>query len=232
MCRSCRILAIYFFLAIQLSASEPFFPMQPGNFWEYRTPDGKHSFRVRGFTPLAANGRIYYFVNGFAPGQLAVREEIGEGLKTYDSETGMEVLFTSFSLENNPQFNAPDRGCGIVTGKVEPNRVAGSLTTGEYPRMLQITYDVPACGEPVVQSEYFVANIGMVRRVVKVGSEIRQYDLVSARVGGHVILSKATANVTALSWQSPQQGDTALRFRLETVPSIGASTTIRYETTQ
>lgn len=219
-------------LLSRLGAMEPYFPMAPGNFWEYRTPDGKHSFRVTGFMPLSAGPHVYYFVNGFSKTQLTVREEIGVGLKLYNSETQAETLFTSFSLDQDREFLAPDRGCGMVMGRVQPDRVAATLPTGYYARMLQITYDTPACAEAVVASELFVANIGMVRRVVKVGAETRQYDLVSARVGGQVILSRTQSNVTALTWQSPQSGDTALRFRLETLPAIGALTTMHYGTSQ
>ncbi len=214
-----------------LTGSEPYFPMQPGNFWEYRTLDGKHEFSIRGFTPLSANGKIYYFVNGFASRQLTLREEIGQGLMQYDGETPGELLFTSFS-QDQPQFTAPDRGCGIVTGRVEPNRVAADLPVGHFPRALQITYDTPACAEPVIQSEYFVANVGLVRRIVKIGDELRQYDLVSARVGGQVMLADTNSSVTALTWEEPKNGDTELRFRLQVIPSIGALTTMHFNTTQ
>lgn len=230
-----RHLFLVFALLVTLSslpAAEAFFPMQPGNFWEYSTPDGKHSFRVRGFAPVATGSHVYYFVNGFAGQQLTMREEIGVGLKLYDSETQSETLFTSFSLDRDQQFAAPDRGCGITTGRVQSQRVAGTLPTGYYARMLQITYDTPACGEPVVESEFFVANIGMVRRIVRVGEETRQYDLVSARVGGQVILSNTFTNLTALTWIAPQPGDTLLRFRLETMPTLGGVTTMYFGTSQ
>jgi hypothetical protein len=225
---------IFVFLLIglhSLTASEAFFPMQPGNFWEYRTPDGTHGFSVRGFVPLSANGRVYYFVNGFAATQLTLREEIGQGIRMYDGDTATESLYTSLD-PNQPQFTAPDRGCGMVTGRLEPNRVAVSTPVGGFPRSLQVTYDTPACTEPVVQSEFFVANVGMVRRVVKVGNELRQYDLVSARVGGQVILPATDSTVTSLSWQSPRAGDAELRFRLQVVPTLGGLTRMKFASSQ
>jgi hypothetical protein len=215
-----------------LSAAEPFFPMQQGNFWEYRTPDGKHSFRVGGFTPLSTGSHVYFFVNGFGPQQLVIREELGVGLKLYDQETGADTLFTSLDPDRDPNFLAPDRGCGFVTGRVHADRVAEATPTGYYASMLMVTYDTPACGEPVVASELYVANIGMVRRVVKIGEETRQYDLVAARVGGQVILSNTQTNLTALTWQEPRQGDAVLRFRLETLPGLAARTAMHFATSQ
>lgn len=229
--QSFLFLALMSFLSA-LSAAEPFFPMEQGNFWQYRTPDGQHSFRVGGFTPLATGSQVYFFVNGFAHQQLTIREEIGVGLKLYDNETSADTLFTSFSLDHDQEFLAPDRGCGIVTGRVQADRVAATTPTGYYASMLQITYDTPACAEPVVASEFFVANVGMVRRIVKVGEEVRQYDLVSARVGGQVILAKTLTNLTALAWQEPKPGDTSLRFRLETIPAVGAVTEMHFGTSQ
>ncbi len=232
MSRLILITALLFVLASTIAASEPFFPMHPGDFWEYETADGQHGFTIHGFTPLSANGRIYFFVNGFAPQQLMIREEIGEGLRAYDGETSTESPYLPFRLDTGSQFNAPDRGCGIVTGRVEQTRVAGSLPVGDFPSMLQLTYDTPACGQPVVQSEFFVANIGMARRVMKVGDEVRQYDLVSARVGGRILVPKTNTQITALTWSEPRQGDTALRFHLRTISGVAATTTMRFGSTQ
>ena len=160
-----------------------------------------------------------------------LREEPGKGIYLFDPETDSERLVTSFDPAGQPVFPAEHRPCGTVTGTVLLQREAKVTPSGYWPDILRINYQTANCGEVAVESELYVAGVGMVQRTARVGDEVRVFDLVSARVGGILVMSNETS-ITRLTVFPQRQGDTSLRMLLQVVGTFGAEGPIQFPTTQ
>lgn len=214
-------------------ATDRFFPLHTGNFWQYRSTDGQHQFRIEASLPLIDSGRVFHSVRGYVDGtrQQFIREVEGTGLFLANLETNTEKLLTSFSASATPSFPADLRPCGTVLGTVQPQREWLMLPSGYWRNTLRVTYQAANCGEPTVVSEVYVPEIGMVQRTVRVGETTREFNLVYARVNNQLVFSGAFS-LTSLIAHPPAQADSALRFTILAAGGYGREAELRFPSTQ
>lgn len=224
-----------FFLANppQAGATDRFFPLHTGDFWQYRSTDGQHQFRIEASLPFIDSGRVYYSVRGYVDGtrQQFIREVEGTGLFVGDFETNTEKLLTSFNPVATPTFPADLRPCGTVLGTVHPQRDALMLPSGFWRDTLRITYQTANCGEPTVLSEVYAPGIGLVQRTLRVGESTREFNLIYARVNNQLVFSGAFS-LTSLISHPPTQGDTVLRFTILSSGGYGREAAHSFDTNQ
>jgi hypothetical protein len=216
-----------------LGAAERFFPLHAGDFWQYRSTNGQHQFRIESTLPIIDGGRVYHGIRGYVEGNRArqIREVEGVGLFVADFETSTETLLTSFNASATPTFPADFRPCGTVLGTVQPQRESLMLPSGYWQDTLRITYQSANCGEPSVVSEIYVPGIGMVQRTLRVGDEIREYNLVYARVSNQLVFA-GWFSLTSLIWHPPAQNDRVLRFTILSAGGYGREARLLFDTAQ
>ncbi|HEX5229079.1 MAG TPA: BsuPI-related putative proteinase inhibitor [Bryobacteraceae bacterium] len=121
----------------------------------------------------------------------------------------MDLLLSSFEIAPGDSFLARQRQCPEEEGQVEEQPVVHDGPAGPW-SALEIKYMNFSCADVGDQLEQYVANIGMVRRVVETIAGPRTYDLIYARVGSQVITAgeNGGARVTAvvgheaLTWEA------------------------------
>lgn len=202
-------------LALLLPAAAAFagdvFPLQTGNEWTYRNLASGDSFTVRVGTPLAANDLIYHRLNGYAGQALWVRA-LKDGTLVYlDEEAGAERVLASFE-ENTGWTEAPFRPCDQESRLMEPPAPHIGLA-GWFASARRLEYRSFGCADTGVESEVFVAGIGMVQRTVATIAGPRVYELVSARVG-RFVFDAAPATMFTVSVAASPGGGLAALMRL------------------
>lgn len=164
-----------------------FLPLEPGNQWTYRDLTSGQSFTVRVGTPLATlDGTVYHALTGYVPRVLWVRALPDRTLVYLDEEASGERTLTSFEDVGGGWAEAPFRPCE------QESRPAGGLdphhgAAGWFAAARKLEYRAFGCADAGVESEVFVAGVGMVQRTVATVAGPRVYELVSARVGRFVL---------------------------------------------
>jgi hypothetical protein len=164
-----------------VAAAADFFPLQPGNRWTYRG-GFQESFEITvGDTPLVlADGTVYYRVTGYASSPLWVRRGADGVIYWLNEPFRREETLADF------------RGNSFATPVTEPCEQSGKAQAGLVPYdaagygipSVEILYRIAGCADIGVDSELWVENLGLVRRVNTTFTGPREFRLVSARVGG------------------------------------------------
>ncbi|MCC6861522.1 MAG: hypothetical protein IT158_23335 [Bryobacterales bacterium] len=162
---------------VTIAAGADFLPLQTGNRWTYRESGG-HTFTVRVGVPAVINDTVYYRLTGYTREPVWVRSDESGALYYRDEEANFDVLLTSFESP----FAAPLRPC-LEQGRPEDRRPAYSGPAGRFPSVKVISYEIQNCADAGVESEQYLENLGMLRRVESSIAGPRTYDLVDARVG-------------------------------------------------
>lgn len=199
-------------LALLLPAAAAFagdlLPLQSGNEWRYRDLSTGHSFTLRVGTPLAADGTVYYRLNGYAGRSLWVRALENGTLMYLDEEAGAERILTLFE-EPAGWAEAPFRPCdqeSRLAGPAAPHQGAA----GWFPAARKLEYRAFGCADAGIESEVYVPGIGMVQRTVSTAAGPRVYELVSARVGRFVFDAAPATIFSASVVENPAGGFSAV----------------------
>jgi hypothetical protein len=218
-----RLAAIAVFTGAGALAAD-FLPLKEGNTWTYREAATGHTFTVRVGAQYMFQDRVYYSLAGYAnsasaTSKLAARVDERGQLMYFDEERYTERLLTSFEPFESGWWEAPARPCE-QEGQTLEKRVAHEGPAGSFPDALQVRYRTLTCADAGLESELYVTNIGMVRRVEQSIAGPRQYDLVYARLGNLVIDSAQKARFTVSLDYPPQSEEATVTLRLESDPNI------------
>jgi len=162
---------------VTIAAGADFLPLEPGNRWTYRESGG-HTFTVRVGLPALIGGAVYHRLTGYASQPLWVRSDESGALYYRDEEANQDVLLTSF----DSGFSAPLRPC-TQKGRPENRRSAYSGPVGQFGSVKTIAYEAIYCADAAIESEQYLENVGMLRRVESSIAGPRIYDLIDARAG-------------------------------------------------
>lgn len=197
-------------------------PLSMGNAWTYRDALSGQEFTIRVGAPVWTQaGRVYHYLSGYARGPLLARVNEAGDLVALNEETRQEEILTAFSAPVEQWWNAPGRPC-IQDGQVRRGSVEHESHGGRWRQAIEIAYRGFSCADAGVESEQFVDNIGMVRRVVSTIAGPRVFDLVHARIGTMVIdpIDRGRFTATVVERPSRDGWDVTLRLDIGFVPAI------------
>lgn len=161
-----------------------YFPLQPGNRWVYRasSPVISQTLTITVGTPVQTDGQTYYTLNGYAGRRALVRRGDDGNLYIRDDNTQRDLLLTSFDPASAAYQTILSPEC-LHDAKTQERRVSWEKRTGsEALQALEIRYQ-SWCPDAGLQSELYLQNIGLVRRVaVSIGGPL-VYELIYAHVG-------------------------------------------------
>ena len=189
-------------------------PLAPGNAWTYRDAVTGESFNVQVGTQVLINDRLYHTLRGYVKELLLVRVNEYGNIVYWDEEKAQDVLLISFEAVPRAWWEAPKRECP------QEGQTSGARRSHEGPAgrwdALDIQFRTSGCADIGDESEQFVENVGMVRRVVTSFAGPRTFDLVYARIGTQVISAGNVGSfkVTALDSRSPGFWTVTLRIEL------------------
>lgn len=173
----------FFLLAvlIPLASAQDFFPLAPGNSWTYTNFSGSESHTISVGLPFLINGKVYYSVTGYGADKLLIRRQENGDLVAYDEEENRELQVARFD-PNLPPILTRLGGCS-QHAEARPKRVPFQGLAGRDGTALEVNYLSRSCADIGLDSEYYMENIGLVRRTLTTFAGPKLLTLVSARVG-------------------------------------------------
>lgn len=207
-------LAVLFCLLPQITAAG-FLPLQNGNVWTYRDAVSGQQFTVRVGTPYFINEKVYYTLINYATNRLLVRENDQQELVYLDQDSGSEFVLTSFAPLDLAWWQAPYRQCD-QEGQAMKRRQTHDGPAGPWFDALEIRYRTYSCRDAGIESEQFVENVGMVRRVVQTIAGPRTFDLVAAQLGSLEINALPTGKFSVLVTPRSMPGQYTATLRINT----------------
>ena len=161
------------------------FPLQTGNSWTYRDAASGDTFTIQVGTPVITDGRVYYSLRGYTPSRLFVRmDEETNRLMAWDELHEQEIPLVSFRPDGF-WWQAPFRGCES-DGQTLPTPGEHNGPAGFFETVLELRYGSVGCANGI-EWEQFAQNYGLLRRIVASTLGPRQFDLISANIGGMTI---------------------------------------------
>jgi hypothetical protein len=230
-------IAIAALLAASAAQAANFFPLSPGNHWTYRSASGETFEIAVGLNPIATTGRlIYHKVTGYATQPLYVRQGDNGVIYWLNQDTGREQILTDFRPLPGAYYNTVISAPCDQDAQAQERPVALEGAGGVFPEAREIRYRVLDCADTGVESELYLDNIGLARRVNQTIAGPREFNLVSAKVGSMTLsaapgvdfrVSLSTAAVNR-DRDEPVNVEVTLRLSVDRLDAVH----LRYTTSQ
>ncbi|MDX2268826.1 MAG: BsuPI-related putative proteinase inhibitor [Bryobacter sp.] len=179
-------------LSMLSAAAQDFFPLVPGSQWVYRTTQTEDSLTLKMGAERQIAGNTYVELRGYAPETLHVRRTADNTFVYWDAVAKIDQPFLDFAGNDFPSIATECKQTAKVQDRQEPYR--GPL--GEFPLARTIAYAGGMCADAGLNSETFVANLGMARRTITTIAGPRDFDLVYAQIGGVTYVTDAQVAFT------------------------------------
>ncbi|MBY0507403.1 MAG: hypothetical protein K2X03_26050 [Bryobacteraceae bacterium] len=152
-------------------------PLATGNQWTYRLSDGT-SRSISVGLPLAAGGRVYYRVNGYAAVPLWLRTD-AKAIYFYDDETERDQELLRFATGPSTTMISGCEQSAESARAEEPYQGPA----GRFESPLRVQFRPLACRDVGFESDVYLDNIGLARRVESTLAGLRTMELTYAKVG-------------------------------------------------
>ncbi len=177
-------IAIAMLLAASAAQAANFFPLSPGNRWTYQNASGEILEINVGWNPLVtARGSVYYKVTGYATQPLYLRRSDDGVIYWLNQEQDREEILTDFRPLSGAFYRTAISAPCDQDAQAQERPVEFDGAGGVFPDARQIRYRILDCADTGIESEIYLDNIGLTRRVVETIAGPREYNLVSAKVG-------------------------------------------------
>lgn len=177
-----KLVPLFLTASLTLPAASTYFPLQQGNEWTYRDSVSATTFKIQVGLPVMHHGNAYYRVTGYAPGPLYLRSAPDGSVYFFDDDNDREILLTSFEPVERAWYDTMLGGC-IQGYQPQSQTVAFEGPNSYFPAALDVRYRSYSCADQGIEREFYVDNVGLVRRTVTTFAGPRTFDLVHARIG-------------------------------------------------
>ncbi|NWF85192.1 MAG: hypothetical protein HXY18_15345 [Bryobacteraceae bacterium] len=177
-----RILVAVLFLAGPLAASRRYFPLDVGNQWvlETRGPN-RSTLNIEVLRSRTTEDHTYYFVTGYASGDMWLRVTPEGVVYSWDPATGRETKQAHTALNAAP-YSSGLSGCGQAVRRGEVLIFPGSTPP------LPLQYDQGGCRSFHFREEIYRWDVGLSQRTVaEADGTTKTYRLVYARLKDRVV---------------------------------------------
>lgn len=185
-----------FFLGLLPSFGADLLPLVSGNQWTYRDGSGATRQITVGL-PLVAGGQVYYRVRGYAAEPLWLRSDAA-GVYSFDEESARDRELLRFS---SGSLITPISGCN-QTAESQRDRTAYQGPVGRFNGALEVRFQGLACPDAGFESDTYLENIGLMRRIEMTIAGPRTWELVYAKVGS-LTLEPGPRSSLSLSLEKP-----------------------------
>ena len=179
-----RHIAVAAVLAASAAQAANFLPLSPGNHWTYRAASGETFEITVDLNPIVALGGLtYYKITGYATQPLYVRRDDGGVIHWLNQAFDREEILTDFTPISGAFYSTPISAPCEQAEQAQERPVTFEGAGGVFPDAREIRYVNPDCADVGIESELYLDNIGLARRVNQTIAGPREFNLVSAKVG-------------------------------------------------
>lgn len=215
------ILLLGMSVAPLVAADASYFPLQVGNQWIYQTTSRWFNGPANVVSipgKMTFGGTSYFVVEGLGPQTTYLRSDDAGKLFVYDESTGGEAQYADFSTSAGGSYRTAVDPCNS-TANVRSREAKVRTPVGEFEGAFHVEYPAANCADAGLGADYFVPNIGLVKREGITIAGPTSTELVYARVGGVVM-------VTAPELSFSLAIDRAV-YDINGVPMLNARLTLR-----
>lgn len=181
-----RYLLSFIILSSSLLSAADYLPLSGGNYWILRSDNGSQQEVRISYTLLSKDERDYYRVAGYRPERAWLSREQNGDLRWFQEDQDKTELLTRFAGSYPTQLGSCLQNAHVSEELVDWGQRGKSLSA------LKIQYE-GGCPDNAITEELYVANLGLVRRVVSTFIGPVTYDLVEAKVGNLIYASQTGA---------------------------------------
>jgi hypothetical protein len=183
--------------------AQDFFPLQTGNQWVFRGSRFGQTRTVEVGEVRAFGGVEYFQVRGFAQdGQRWLRRNSEGAVVEFDQSSNAERPFLSLNLAAGERFETSIHECnktGVIASREAKLSIPG---IGDFSNAVEVQYQITNCADFGFTNDFFLADVGPVKRVETSIAGPVTYELLYARVNGFLTLAQPETSF-ALSILSP-----------------------------
>lgn len=198
----CRLLLVSF--VATCTFSQDYLPLAAGNQWIFRSDRFGQTLTIEIGNTRAFDGLEYYSVTGFSyPGGVRwLRQNDAGAIVEYLTDTKAVRPFLALQSPIGQRFDSNVDSCHRSATVVSRTEKLSLAAAGEFTNALQLRYMDSICADAGVEQDFYLPDIGLVRRVQTSIAGPITFDLAYARINGFITLSQAE-NSFALHTPSP-----------------------------
>ena len=212
-----RVLAFAFVVMSSLARGQgpDYFPLGVGNQWVYQASlGGPRVVEITGVETV--NDRTYFVVSGLNGRELLRRLDSG-AMVVLDPETREERSWIDFTAPDQVDRSSAAHPCS-TTAAIVSRRVSGKFQIGEFDEVTQVRFGGNVCADAGLIADYYLPNIGLLRRTEQSFTGPRTYELTYARINGVVMITGAERSfqlaTDAISYPTIEGRPSRLRVRM------------------
>jgi hypothetical protein len=201
---SSRLMPLALLLAASPVFAQDYFPLATGNQWIFRSAGRSgQTLHIEVGDAKTFDGAGYFAVYGFHRGPLRwLRTAEGGAIVEYFEDEKTSRPFLSLDKPVGERFAANVDGCNRAATVTARDAKLSLAAAGDFTNILSVRYSDSICADAGLESDFFLPNIGLVKRVETSFAGPVTYELAYARVNGFITLQQPE-NSFSLSTPSP-----------------------------
>jgi hypothetical protein len=188
------------------SFAQDYFPLAIGNQWIFRS-SGRfvHNLHIEVGSPKVFEGVEYFAVYGIQPildRPRWLRTAEGGAIVEYVEPQKTSRPFLSLDKPVGETFAANVDGCNRSATVTARDAKLSLAAAGDFTNILSVKYSDSICADTGLDTDFFLPNIGLVKRIETSFAGPVTYELAYARVNGFILLHQPETSF-GLSTPSP-----------------------------
>jgi hypothetical protein len=182
---------VCFFALALCSLAQDYFPLASGNQWLFRSDRFGQTLSIEVGASKTFEGVDYFAVTGLSrPGNARWLRLTADGsLVEYQEEQKRTRPFLSLRAAVGERFETNVDDCNRAASILARDAKLSLPALGDFVNVATVKYTDSICADAGIDHDYFLPNIGLVRRVETSFSGPVIYDLVYASVNGFITLA-------------------------------------------
>lgn len=173
-------------LMLAADAAPDYFPLAVGNQWIYQASlGGPRIVEITGVESV--NEQSYFVVTGLEGTQWLRRAEDG-AIRVFDPESREERMWIDFAAPDQVDRESAAHPCS-TTAAVASRRFSDKFHLGDFNEVTQVRFGGNVCADAGLTADYYLPNIGLLRRTEISLAGPRTYELTYARLNGVVMVT-------------------------------------------
>ena len=177
-----------------VAAQPDYFPLQVGNQWVYRSSRGD-DLSLQVVESKALGDKLYYLLRGNPGGDAWLRMADDGTLYSVNPAGGPETVWAAFGSADGQSYSTSIEPC-TAAATLRSHAAKIDVPLGHFETTVAIDY-APKCADAGLTGEWYLAYVGLMRRVQTSIAGPVAYDLVYARTGNTTTFAAPEVSFTA-----------------------------------
>jgi hypothetical protein len=186
------------------SFAQSYLPLATGNQWIFRSNRFGQTLSIEVGAPRVIDGAEYFAVTGFShPNAVRWLSQADDGaLVEYLEDQKRTRPFLALRTPVGVRFDANVDDCSRSATVTARDAKLSLAAAGDFSNIATVKYSDTTCADAGIDTDYFLPDVGLVKRVEITFAGPLTYELAYARINGFITLAQPETSF-ALSTPSP-----------------------------